>query len=440
MDNPNSLSGRLKRYVHVSTNLSTATAQFVGQKFFGIPIDHPAMATKLTAALGNLKGPVMKVAQMLATIPDAVPDEYMQAFSALQSNAPSMGWAFVRRRMVSELGTNWESRFQSFSKDASAAASLGQVHKAITLEGDTVACKLQYPDMISKIDADLAQLKLVLKLYEASVGALETENAFEEIKERLFEELDYHHEAQNISLFRTIFKTTPHIHVPTVFNAYSTKRLLTLSWMEGRPIKDFTDETLSNRNLLASRMFHAWYYPFYHFGIIHGDPHLGNYSFRDDFSINLMDFGCVRIFSPHFVEGVLMLYEAIRDKDIKKSEGAYELWGFKNLSKDLIDVLNLWAALLYEPLIEDRVRPIQKDHRGHDGRERAYFIHEELRKLGGVRPPKEFVFMDRAAVGIGSVFMHLKAELNWHSLFQDLVDGFSNQSLEDNQKQLFAQS
>lgn len=436
MDNANSLTGRFKRYMHVSTNLSTAAAQFVGEKFLGIPIDHPAMATKLTTALGNLKGPVMKVAQMLATIPDAVPEEYMEAFSELQSNAPPMGWAFVRRRMASELGSNWEARFHSFSKEASAAASLGQVHKAVTLEGDLVACKLQYPDMISKIDADLAQLKLILKLYEASVGALETENAFEEIKERLFEELDYHHESQNIDLFKKIFKEVSYIHIPDVFETYSTERLLTLSWMEGQSIRDFKDKSMKDRNLLASRMFHAWYYPFYHYGVIHGDPHLGNYTIRDDLSINLLDFGCVRIFSPQFVEGVLILYEAIRDNDVKKSENAYELWGFKNLTKDLINVLNLWAGLLYEPLIEDRIRPIQKDHRGHTGRERAYLIHEELRKLGGVRPPKEFVFMDRAAVGIGSAFMHLKAELNWHRLFQELVEGFSTQSLEEKQSLL----
>lgn len=436
MDENNTFKNRFKRYVNVSTHISSAAAQFVGDKFFGIPIDHPSMAAKLAAAFGNLKGPVMKVAQMLATIPDAVPEDYMNAFSDLQSNAPPMGWSFVRRRMNAELGPGWESRFQFFSKEANAAASLGQVHKAITLEGDVVACKLQYPDMSSKVEADLAQLKLALKLYESSIGALETENAFEEIKERLNEELDYVHEANNIRLFEKIFLTDDTVHIPKVFEHYSTQRLLTLSWMDGKRLKEIQDAPLEDRNLLASRMFHAWYYPFYHFGLIHGDPHLGNYTFREDFTINLLDFGCIRIFSPEFVNGVLLLYEAIRDGQLKKAEEAYEIWGFKNLSKELIEVLNLWAGLLYEPLIEDRIRPIQKDHRGFEGRERAYFIHQELRRLGGVSPPKEFVFMDRAAVGIGSVCMHLKAELNWHALFHQLIDTFSLNSLASQQREL----
>jgi predicted unusual protein kinase regulating ubiquinone biosynthesis (AarF/ABC1/UbiB family) len=436
MDEENNLTSRLKRYVSVSTNLSVAAAQLAGGKFFGIPVDHPAMALKLATALGNLKGPVMKVAQMLGTIPDAVPDEYMQAFTELQSNAPSMGWSFVRRRMNTELGLSWESRFEDFSKGANAAASLGQVHKAVTKEGETVACKLQYPDMMSKVEADLAQLKIVLKLYESTIGALETEAAFEEITERLKEELDYEHESHNINTFRAVFDDHPYVHIPKVHPAYSTKRLLTLEWMEGRPLHAFKQESKEIRNLLAERMFNAWYYPFYHFGLIHGDPHLGNYTFRDDHTINLLDFGCVRVFSPTFVEGVIMLYEAVRDQNFVKSRDAYELWGFENLNKDVIDILNLWATLLYEPLIEDRIRPIQKDNRGHEGRERAYHIHEALRKLGGVRPPKEFVFMDRAAVGIGSVCMHLGAELNWHTLFHSLIHDFTPSRIEQNQKRL----
>lgn len=433
------LGTRVKRYAQVSTSLSGTAARMVAERFFGMTPDHGAQARILTAALGNLKGPIMKIAQMLATIPDAIPSEYTLEFLNLQADAPSMGWPFVRRRMASELGPQWQQAFQSFETQAVAAASLGQVHRAISLEGDALACKLQYADMASIVQADLQQLKLLLSVYEATLGALKTDMIFKEIQARLREELDYTLEAQHIKLYRQIFAKDPlsdynkmdgfacnprpmaDVHIPQVYDALSTKHLLTMEWMEGRRLREILDEPQEMRNTIARQMFYAWYYPFYHFGVIHGDPHLGNYTFRKDGSINILDFGCVRKFRPAFVKGVLDLYHALLNNDPDLAIHAYETWGFTNISKELIEVLNLWAHLLYGPLLDNRVRPIQEGNTGTYGREIADKVHQELRRLGGVTPPPEFVFMDRAAVGIGSVCMHLKAELNWHELFEEVV-------------------
>ena len=134
-------------------------ARVAGAKMFGIKTDRAAHAEDLRAILGGLKGPLMKVAQFLSTVPDALPAEYAEELAQLQSNAPAMGWNFVRRRMASELGPDWEKRFASFSHEASAAASLGQVHRAVLPDGTEVACKLQYPDMASTVEADLRQLQ-----------------------------------------------------------------------------------------------------------------------------------------------------------------------------------------------------------------------------------------------------------------------------------------
>lgn len=434
-----SLGSRVKRYAQVSTSLSGTAARMVAERFFGLTPDHGAQARILTAALGNLKGPIMKIAQMLATIPDAIPSEYTLEFLNLQADAPSMGWPFVRRRMASELGPQWQQAFKSFENEACAAASLGQVHKATSHEGEALACKLQYADMASIVQADLQQLKLLLQVYEATLGALKTDMIFKEIQARLREELDYTLEAQHIKLYRQIFGKDPleahnkregfacdpkpmaDVHIPKVYDTLSTKHLLTMEWMEGRRLREILDEPQEMRNRIAREMFYAWYYPFYHFGVIHGDPHLGNYTFRDDGSINILDFGCVRKFSPAFVKGVLDLYHALLHNDQDLAVHAYETWGFTNISNELIDVLNLWAKLLYGPLLEDRVRPIQEGNTGTYGREIADKVHQELRRLGGVTPPPEFVFMDRAAVGIGSVCMHLQAEINWHQLFEEIV-------------------
>ncbi|MGB4056604.1 MAG: AarF/UbiB family protein, partial [Alphaproteobacteria bacterium] len=159
-------TSRLLRYGRVSGTMANLAGRLAGEKFFGLKIEKTEHAEKLMLALGNLKGPLMKIGQILGTIPEALPPEYARAFQQLQSNAPPMGWPFVKRRMKAELGPDWENKFKSFDHEASAAASLGQVHKAKTKNGSTLACKLQYPDMQSAIDADLNQLKIIFGIYE----------------------------------------------------------------------------------------------------------------------------------------------------------------------------------------------------------------------------------------------------------------------------------
>lgn len=437
MDDQNSLQGRFRRYAHVSSALSAAALRLAGERFFGADLDHQVQAKELTKAFGSLKGPVMKVAQMLATIPDAVPSEYAQEFLSLQAEAPSMGWPFVRRRMTQELGPDWAQKFQSFDREASFAASLGQVHKAISKEDDlALACKLQYPDLASVVEADLQQLKIIFRVYEIAAHALKTEEIFDEISERLREELDYEREAKHIAVYRDILKDFTVVHLPQVISALSTRRLLTMTWLEGKNLREITGESQEFRNQVARSMFQIWYYPFYHYGFIHADPHLGNYTFREDGSVNLLDFGCLRIFSAKVVQGVIDLYRALQKNDQAQLVHAYESWGFSNLSKEMIDVLNLWANLLYEPLLDDRVRPIQKEFSGMQGRHTASQVHHELGRLGGIKPPREFVYLDRATVGVGSVFLHLKAELNWHQELEKMIEDFEFNTVSENQKRL----
>src|SRR3546814_459404 len=213
-----------------------------------------------------------------------------------------------------------------------------------------------------------------------------------------------------------------------------------MTWREGTPLRRFleTDPPLELRNAFALTMFRAWYVPFYFYGVIHGDPHLGNYTVRDDGAVNLLDFGCIRIFPASFIQGVIDLYRALRDDDEALAVHAYESWGFHDLGRETIDVLNVWARFLYGPLLEDRERRIQESGSGLYGREIAEQVHAELRRLNGVRPPREFVLVDRAALGLGSVFMHLKAEVNWHRLFHDLIENFDAAAMEARQTEALA--
>jgi predicted unusual protein kinase regulating ubiquinone biosynthesis (AarF/ABC1/UbiB family) len=435
-----SLGGRLGRYARVGASVGGLAARLAGERYLGLSLDRDKHASDLRAALGGLKGPLMKAAQLLSTIPDALPPEYARELGQLQANAPAMGWAFVRRRMATELGPDWQAKFQRFDKEASFAASLGQVHRAVLPDGRDAAVKLQYPDMASALEADLDQLKMVFAIGQRFDPAIRTDEIQAEIRTRLREELDYRREAKHVALYRHILRDEPNVHVPDTVPELSTDRLLTMGWLAGEPLLNWKDRGQEERDALAINMFRAWYVPFYHYGVIHGDPHLGNYSVRSDGSVNLMDFGCVRVFPPRFVRGSIELYRALMTDDLDRAVAAYEDWGFTGLSRETIAVLNRWAGFLYGPLMDDRPRRLTEGMAEGFGRDMAQNVFGELRRMGGVRPPREFVFMDRAAIGLGSVFIHLRASINWHTLFESLIDGFDVDALAARQQEALAQA
>jgi predicted unusual protein kinase regulating ubiquinone biosynthesis (AarF/ABC1/UbiB family) len=442
----NRLSARAMRYGRVGANVGGVAARIATRRLFGLDPDRDREAAALAAALGGLKGPIMKVAQLLATIPEALPAEYAAELGQLQSQAPPMGWPFVRRRMAAELGPDWEAKFASFEREAAASASLGQVHKAVGHDGRLLAAKLQYPDMQSAVEADLAQLAILFSIHRRMRPAIETSQMKEEIGARLREELDYALEAKHMRLYGSIFAGDPLIRVPEVLPELSTQRLLTMTWLDGRKLLDYTGRPLEERNKIANAMFRAWWYPFSHYGIIHGDPHLGNYTVFEDgegkaAGINLLDYGCMRTFAPKFIQGVIDLYRGLLNNDRSLVVHAYETWGFSGLSNELIDILNIWANFIYGPMLEDRVRTIADDQiPAMYGRREAFRVHQGLQEKGPVTVPREFVFMDRAAIGLGGVFLHLNAELNFHRLFDDTLANVDIAELARSQREAFTKA
>ena len=439
----NRFSARAARYVKVGSNVGAVAARVASQRLLGLDGDEAKNAAALAAALGGLKGPIMKVAQLLATIPEALPGAYAQELSQLQSQAPPMGPAFVRRRMTAELGPDWATRFRSFEIAPAASASLGQVHRAVGQDGRELAVKLQYPDMQSAVEADLNQLRIVFALHARMNPAVETGEIEKEVAARLREELNYDLEARHTALYGRILGGEPGIRVPTVVPELSTRRLLTMSWLQGRPLLHFRGAPEEGRNTIARAMFRAWWYPFSHYGVIHGDPHLGNYTIferegRPD-GINLLDYGCIRSFPTPFVQGVIDLYNGLLHDRRDLVVHAYETWGFSRLSAELIDTLNIWARFIYGPLLDDRVREIAEGTTpGQYGRREAFTVHQRLRQKGPVKVPREFVFMDRAAIGLGGVFLHLRARLNYHCIFNETIEGFSLAAVAARQQAAFA--
>jgi predicted unusual protein kinase regulating ubiquinone biosynthesis (AarF/ABC1/UbiB family) len=434
----NRFSARAARYARVSANVGGVAARYAGRRLIGSEPDRAGDASALSSALGRLKGPLMKVAQLMATIPDLLPAEYAAELQKLQSEAPPMGWAFVKRRMMAELGPGWEKKFASFDHHPSAAASLGQVHRAQSLDGAMLACKLQYPDMQSAVEADLQQLQWLLAIRRRLDSAIDTSEIGKEIGARVREELDYHREAKHAALYREMLDGVDCVRVPRTWPALSTGRLLTLDWLDGTKMLAHKSDPLAVRNTLATAMFTAWWFPFSRFGVIHGDPHLGNYTVfgldgdsprkapSEPAGINLLDYGCIRIFAPKFVRGVVDLYHGLLRGEDDLVVHAYETWGFRKLSRDLIDTLNIWARFIYGPLLDDRVRTIADGVKPSEyGRREAFRVHQALKQKGPVTVPREFVFMDRAAIGLGAVFLHLRAELNFYRLFNEAIEKFS---------------
>jgi predicted unusual protein kinase regulating ubiquinone biosynthesis (AarF/ABC1/UbiB family) len=284
--------------------------------------------------------------------------------------------------------------------------------------------------MASAVEADLANLDVLFSIHRRMGPVIDTREIAKEIGARIREELDYRREAKLATLYRIMLADRPVVRVPRIIQDLSTRRLLTMQWLDGEKLIKFEKASQPARNAIALALFQAWWRPFSHYGVIHGDPHLGNYTIvahGDEIAgVNLFDYGCIRIFPASFVGGVVNLYQGLKANDETLIVHAYETWGFAKLKRETIDALTIWARFIYGPLIDDRVRTIADGVKpGHYGRREAFRVHQALKAQGPLTVPREFVFMDRAAIGLGGVFLRLGAELNFHRLFEEAIEGFA---------------
>ena len=232
------------------------------------------------------------------------------------------------------------------------------------------------------------------------------------------------------------------IKIPNVERELSTKRLLTMTWQQGVHLLSYKNSSQEIRNKIGDMLFRAWWIPFGQYGVIHGDPHLGNYTIiqknNQVTGLNLLDFGCVRRFEPSFVKGVVDLYNGLLLNKRDQVISAYETWGFSDLKNETIEILNIWAKFVYGPLLDNRIRTISDGTSPNSyGRKEAFEVYTALKKIGPIEIPREFVFMDRAAIGLGAVFLHLDAKLNLHDLFEKAIGDFDEKRLKNRQNKIF---
>lgn len=430
---------RLGRYARLTGGLAGAALKSAARAATGGQVAGGALGRDLRALLGGLHGPIMKVGQFAAMMAEVLPPELSAELAQLQSNAPPMSASFVRRRMAAELGPDWRVKFETFDMEPVAAASLGQVHRATLADGRALACKLQYPAMDSAMAADMAQLSRALSLQRRFEPSMDTQEIERELRAGLSEELDYEREAAYARLFKTMLAQETAIRVPDIVAALSTRRLLTMTWLDGRRLDDVLTAPQDERDRLGALLARAWWVPLLTFGVVHGDPHLGNYSIDAKGGLNLFDFGCVRILPPSFVAGLLDLLAALAAQDNSATARALERMGFGVTTVEQAQALAPLLRLAHEPLLDDRMRPIAEGGGGADYLMKIAREKRERFKLAGiVRPPRAFVFHQRAMLGLGAALLKLGARTNWHRLFLDIAGRFDVEKLARRQQDALA--
>lgn len=297
-----------KRFLKLAGMSASIAKNFTSHKVKGLFADEATrqksqeqlyadIGQQIAQTLGEMKGAVMKVGQIASQLKDMLPKEVASALEVLQKESPPMPFGMIRRQLIKSLGDTPENLFARFDEAPFAAASIGQVHRALTKDGVECVVKIQYPGVKESCDSDLKHLKRLLKLAGlVKVSSEVIDQTFAEIRKMLYEELDYVHEAQNLKMFGEYYRDHPYIRMPELIEGLSTATVLTLTLVEGDSLQDvkpprYSQDTI---NLIGYRIFETFGKQIYELGAVHSDPHPGNFAFRPDGSIVIYDFGAVK--------------------------------------------------------------------------------------------------------------------------------------------------
>lgn len=360
------------------------------------------MANDIVSTLGELKGAVMKVGQIASQTQDFLPKEFSSALQKLQKEAPPMDFSLIRQQIIDELGADPEDIFDRFDQKPYAAASIGQVHRAKTKDGREVIVKVQYPGVDKSCDSDLKQLRMTLKLGGLlKIPKESVDQLFQEILERLHEELDYQNEANNIKRFQQFHKDDEGLIIPTVIDQLSTRRILTMDLVEGDHISEL-DRTVYTQdviNLIGHRIFTTMADQLFKFQCIHGDPHAGNFAFRPDGTVIMYDFGCVKQLKPEIVTAYKAALNAGIKKDYKLLDKRLIELGVRVEGKPALDegYYAMWRDIFITPFEhKDEIYDFAQARLHTQVASKAPTV---FKHLDSFKPPVESLFIDRLIAG-----------------------------------------
>lgn len=371
---------------------------------------HLKSAEEAAKMMGNMKGVFMKLGQIISFAGDNLPPAAQEAMRGLQSDAPPMDFELVRGQIESELGKDLGELFKDVEEEPLAAASIGQVHKAKLKDGTPVALKVQYPGVDTAIENDLkasAGLAAMINMVNKNVDA---KAVVRELKERLFDELDYRQEMRNQQLFCELWNGHPYIRIPKIFPEYCSKRVLCQEFRKGLNFYDFLDTATEKERALAVYVLHDFVFDSMHIHhVFNGDPHPGNYIFHEDGGITFIDFGCIKYFDDGFIHKLQGISRAVMEKDRE---------AFDRLVLDLGLILPgrpydrewMWEFFGYHsaPFKEDRDFEFTPEWVAQASQ------IMDLQKLQQMNLPPDLLFFNRITFGLNAIMQMLGAHFNWH--------------------------
>lgn len=383
------------------------------------------IGNEITDTLGELKGAVMKVGQIASQAKDLFPDEISDALTKLQKEAPPMPYSVIAEQIESSLGKSPHELFKSFDETPFAAASIGQVHRAVTPDGQEVVVKIQYPGVKESVDSDMAHLRFALKASRLLKVKKEVADAyFAEIRERIMEELDYVNEAANLNLFREFHsKHDDKLVIPSVVDEFSTHDVLTLSFEDGDHLNEVRSKGYSEAAIteIGLRIFEIMGREIFELKAVHGDPHPGNFAFRPDGSVVMYDFGCIKRLDPHIVKHYRDIIVAGLSGDLDQLDNSLIAIGGRIAKGPKIEdeYYELWREIFLRPFLTDdpfdfATATMHEDVVKH--------IPGAMKRMDSLQPVVETAFIDRAVGGHYNTMRELGVKAAFSGPLYDLLE------------------
>ena len=385
---------------------------------------HLKSALRIVESSRELRGAFMKLIQMLSMRSDLLPPEVVNILSVVQSSVPPMDYDLIREQVKKELGTFPEEIFQSFEQEAFAAASLGQVHRATLKNGADVVVKIQYPGVDATVEQDLKNMHALLNVLTRITRDIlrqrfEVDELYQEMEERLQEELDYVHEAKNINRFRRLFADDDEVLIPRVYPKFSSRRVLTMEYIDGYKIQDILKPGVDPelKDWVAIKYFQITWRQIFDFGVLHTDPQPGNYLVSYHPKLAMLDFGSVRIFPKKIRQAYLALARAIVERDEATMARCFVSLGYldqRDEPKPLVRIM----YLIFEPVMKDRVY----DPHDFNAAEKSVEVTAISLENRIFNAPGHRLFLVRALLGLEAYIQQFRTVTNWHRLFWESIE------------------
>jgi predicted unusual protein kinase regulating ubiquinone biosynthesis (AarF/ABC1/UbiB family) len=393
-------------------------------------------AEAMLRTLGEMKGLPLKLGQMASYIDGLAPPGYEERFQEtlkkLLDKAPPLSAEAAARMVVSELGSPPEEAFSSWEREPFAAASIGQVHRAVTKGGDPVAVKVQYPGIDKAIENDLKSISLLEAMMSPVTRKLNAKQTVDEIRSVFMSELDYAREAEMADIFRHINADDADVYVPRVFHSLSTKRVLTTELVEGIGYSEFCETgSQEARNRAGATIWRFTLRSMLRYGMLYADPHPGNYRFLPDGRVAFLDFGCVKVLPADLVAGIKRYMVAAMDGDwLEFDRACVEVLGY-NPKDESWDLYRSYTMELMMPLCTDDLWQCSHER----ARETVAFLARGIKGLvhkdGELsvhipyvpKMPQDFTFVNRLQWGLASVLAGLKTQARFRQMSEPWIRG-----------------